>query len=244
MIVNPRERGNILFLILLAVVLFAALSYAVTNSMRGGGNDSSGEKAVLRAGQVASYGAALEAAIQRLTLSNNCTHVTIDLDNDVVSGYNNTQAPTSGACDLFRPTGGGQYFWDIPDEMLDSVHSTMNGFGHLFFSNQFNVMGIGLSDGSNGSQDLAFAVPYVREDVCKSYNEKMIGSSTIPDGEVGYDPGSFGVCKWTGSHTWCSGNYNTGSVNLPIPTRSACVKVTAWGSMPTHYYIYYVLLAR
>lgn len=61
-------RGNILFLILLAVVLFAALAYAVTSSMRGGGNNASSEQNKALAATIINYFALVENTVNRMLL--------------------------------------------------------------------------------------------------------------------------------------------------------------------------------
>ena len=64
-----KSRGNILFLILLAVVLFAALSYAVTAAMRGGGTKSAGsESAELAAAEILQWFTAVDNAVMRMNL--------------------------------------------------------------------------------------------------------------------------------------------------------------------------------
>lgn len=89
-----KERGNILFLILLAVVLFAALSYAVTQSMRGGGNDASKEKMQLTYAKLQNRWALLAGQATRRRLEG-CS-VT-----DLGSG------PASPECDLWSTKNGG-----------------------------------------------------------------------------------------------------------------------------------------
>lgn len=63
------QRGNILFLILLAVILFAALSYAVTSSMRGGGNNAAKESAQTEASHILNYFTQIDTAVQRMMMT-------------------------------------------------------------------------------------------------------------------------------------------------------------------------------
>lgn len=116
---RPKQQGNILFLILLAVVLFAALSYAVTSSMRGGGNDASTESMKVKAAEIDNYVAGLSATIQRMTLTGGVPLHQIDFntssrlnkDGTVVS-RNNTNCTTT-QCEVYHPNGGGMAYQDF-----------------------------------------------------------------------------------------------------------------------------------
>jgi hypothetical protein len=66
--INSGESGNALFLILIAVALFAALSYAITQSGRGGGTASS-QTALITAGQVTEEPADVRAAVTRMVVT-------------------------------------------------------------------------------------------------------------------------------------------------------------------------------
>jgi hypothetical protein len=92
------QRGNALFLILIAVALFAALGYAITQSGRGGGNITN-QTALITAGQVSEAPADIRSAVSRMVLSG-------------VSGtsliYLHTSSTADAAVNVFtQPLGGG-----------------------------------------------------------------------------------------------------------------------------------------
>ncbi len=98
------EKGNILFLILLAVILFAALSYAVTQSLRGGGQDASNEKNIVKGAQIMQYPVGIRAAILRMIVGGtNVNTLNFDPPSQFAS-----MSDAQKALNVFHPTGGAR----------------------------------------------------------------------------------------------------------------------------------------
>lgn len=92
------QNGNALFLILIAVALFAALSYALTQSTRGGGNIDREEQMIAQAVSE-QCSASIDYAVNKLTLILGCStdDINYDIDSDAVDK----------SCHVYEPEGGG-----------------------------------------------------------------------------------------------------------------------------------------
>jgi len=104
------EHGNVLFLILIAVALFAALSYAVTSSNRTGGGSTERERAGLVASEIINYEIALRTAVTKLQASG-CSLENISFDHPGWGHnfYRHTP-PSTDNCKVFHPQGGAVSF--------------------------------------------------------------------------------------------------------------------------------------
>lgn len=108
---SEGQRGNILFLVLLAVVLFAALSYAVTQSQRGAGNDASNEKVQAQAAELMNYFTSIDVGVQRMLTTGGIKDYELNffyqIGNNYIFGSNDNTNCTEARCRVFDPAGGG-----------------------------------------------------------------------------------------------------------------------------------------
>lgn len=148
--VGRTQRGNILFLILLAVVLFAALSYAVTSSMRGGGKDGGSESANLKAAQIIQYATLIEASWQRLRLRGcGIDQISFEHPDATAAGllYANSRAPSNKSCHMFDPAGGGVTYQSFEDDFL-VAEQTGNTDSSILWSQRGHFRFVGSADHS------------------------------------------------------------------------------------------------
>ncbi len=169
--VRAGERGNVLFLILIAVALFAALSYAVTQSTRSGGGDANKETTLVNSSTITQYPASIKTAIVRMLVSNGVTvdQLTFDPPADFAAELT---TPVLEAQNVFHPSGGGANYTEAPASVMAN-----NQPGTWRFNAQNQIANIG-QNGANGNDIIAF-LPGVSKAICDRIHSQL-GIASIP----------------------------------------------------------------
>ena len=171
------ESGNIMFLILIAVVLFAALSFAVTMSNRGGGSDMNAENMRILASRITQHAMSYENAVVRLRISKGIAENAIDFDTPRAPGYDNPGC-AGDICHVFNAEGGQAVYIDVDRKWLDGSQAGGAHYGYWLFTGGICVPGIGLGDDASCNADpanneLIALVPWVLKDICIQINRKL-----------------------------------------------------------------------
>lgn len=240
---NKKEAGNVLFMILIAVALFATLAYAVTGSTRSSGGDASREQLSLYASQVTQYSTQMENSIQRMRLSNGCADTQISFENNIASGYTNPNAPANYTCHVFRPEGGNVPFQKPPNGANDGSDYHIMG--------RTCVVNVGTggencygSPNNESEADLVLYLPSVSKSLCITLNDKL--GVTNPSGNPPVENNN-GIQneKFTGSY------YNNGLTQTAGGTASAlngklsgCFQAGPGVYLANQYHFYHVLIPR
>lgn len=260
------EAGNALFLILIAVALFAALSYAVTNSGRSGGTIEK-EKVTLAASRIIQHVGELHNAVNRLRVIQRCSDVQLsfwhdgngDGVEDALDSYYNPFSPTDKSCHIYDNNGGAVAYLEPDRSWLDSSQSSVPHYGQYYTTANNWVAGVG-TDGSgslcaggagDGScKDLLTGVPFLSQEICYEIN-RQIGWGVDSEGTPYIDNGnSYGYSN-SGSTAPFTGDYNAvTSISMGAATPSSYSSVysgcVAGDLNPASglYSFFHVLLAR
>ena len=224
------QSGNVLFLILIAVALFAALSYAVTQSTRGGQGNASKETRELVASQMMQYGASMRDTVTRLRVSNGCTVRQISFENTLVTGYANPEAPVNRSCHVFDAAGGGMAY-QYPPKGAETTYAggTSAGFEKYGFNANMRVQNIG----STNVELLMWTM--TNREICDAVNARL----GIATGDEVFANNTLAT-MFTGSYG-SPGTDTLGNEAYPPGQITGCLYRAAY---PGQYIFYAVLIER
>ena len=232
------QSGNILFLILLAVVLFAALAYAVTSSMRGGGKDASSENARAAAADILQFFSQLDATLLRMQMTDGVKAENMSFvynrklyGGTVSPGGNNVNCVANNRR-VFVPEGG-----NVPPRVFEnyaflnppSYQSNWVAPGHHF------LRLIVWPQAGTSLNDMTVVLPAIKQSICDEINAQQ---STTYVNLTGTDVGNTG----DGS-TWDSGVAQSISSANASTFADKTIFMVKSGSSP-YCDIYHLIFAR
>jgi len=169
-----NEKGNALFLILIAVALLAVLSYAITQSGRGN-NSANREQISIAAAQILEYTGQVQAAVTRLMTAGGCSNTQLNFASSQWStpaaydGIATGHAPADHSCDIFDPAGGNVP-WQRPPPISQGTTASVNEY---MYTAQLGIWGIGTDSYSDPAASELTLIANVTKDVCVEINSKL-----------------------------------------------------------------------
>ncbi|MCB9982782.1 MAG: hypothetical protein H6861_03775 [Rhodospirillales bacterium] len=245
------EHGNVLFIILLAIVLIGALTAAIQSSNRSEGSNIDAETLVIRASEVQRYASELERAVTYIMHNGKSESDIRFAHPDAHSDYGDLSADADPSDQVFHGDGGAASYRAPPSGINDGSAWEFYGGTH--------IPGMG----TTSRAELIAVLPNVTQDFCDRINTLNGQPLITPDPPgppedtgaataSGLDPGNCLAIGALGRFDNAQQFYsiinsvdeasftqdpNTGGVR---PAPQACVKC-AVGSA---YHFYHVLLAR
>lgn len=229
-----NESGNALFMILIGVVLFAALSFTYTRNSQQSADNLTQRQAELAASDIVTYAQRVARTVDSmLSKSYSETQISFEGMSDTFI-YTNSKCTEDG-CKVFGGTNYGIQPSVPVETWLDSAHSADYSYKSWYITPQYCIPYLPDATTCSGGKgnDLVLVLPYMKSYLCEMINSQLHLPVPSPA------PSSMGSID--ASHQF-DGNFNVTPTLLDdaqLNGKSAgCVHV---GSV---YYFYQVLIQR
>lgn len=230
------EHGNVIWFLLLAIALLAALTMTLSRGNDTGQQTGDVERSRIDASEVMRYASGLENTIKQMSLRG-VSENDLSFENNFVSGYQNP-ACTDESCKLFETNGGAQSWLEPKSTWLDPSQSAQGMYGEWYITG--NVCVEDLGDGSTGcdsdstlNEEMVLFLPWITEALCRQLNN-MAGIAGDPPVETG-DAWPASAPKWTGS-------FGDGAILNQPRSRTGCIEGSGANAPPNNSYTFYHVL--
>jgi hypothetical protein len=224
---RPAERGSIFVYILIAIVVLAALCYAVANGGGGSVSALAENGNHLTATSLIDYSDSIGKSVARLRLRGTAATALSFAHQDLPADYGTYG--TAPANEIFNPSGGGIIYKRAPEE------ATASGAEDWLFLSGNAIKGIGTScDDNESCADLVMALPNVKKAVCDELNKMLgVGADTV---DPSFDTSDLFAGAYESAPKLIG---NTGPGDSLANQGEACLTISS-----SNYVYYKVLLAR
>ncbi len=225
-----HESGNVLYYIMLAIVLLAALSLAISRGGRGSIQSLTGDRERLLATEIMGFGDLVSKATSQLRLRGVSFSQLSYAADGLAGGYGvYGAAPES---EIFNPSGGAITYKPPPDDAMTAP-------GNYIFTAANEIKQVGTTCGTDACADLIMLGGPLQPGVCTSINSLLHIDN--PSGDAPVDTEADITTLFAGGATPYSKTIgdDSGSAGLTGHT-SGCFKDDASGG----YYFYQVLQPR
>lgn len=222
-----QQRGNILFLILLAVVLFAALTYAVTGSQREKVTNITKERAEAFASVLIQNASLMEQTMMRSMTVDGTKDFWFDMRGTYSQSSSGNSNCTIPSCKIYSSIGG-----PIPSIRIEDPFATGTDAQRKPSFERVKLLNVGTP-----STDLIITYGYLKQELCEAIN-RLAGNTNanlvIGDSMGGntareysgtltaFDEGSTAALGDTPQTSWISGRH------------TFCYRNSTWGYTFVH----------
>ena len=238
------QKGNVLFLILIAVALFAALGFAVTQTLRNSPKDSQRDSQRIRAAELTQYPTFIGEAVMRLKFRG-IEDTDLCFDSPLWGNNDYYHAGCDDDKHKVFLAHGGEVAWTPPAEGANSGEN-------WYITGQSCVIGVGKSqdvdcngDSSGDSEEIIMFLPNISRALCLEINEKL--GIANPGGNPPKASGDLwpaGMPVFAGNFTDGGRIDSLGSGDADILAGHSFGCVEGGGTPPAGTYAYFHVLVR
>ena len=186
-----NQNGNVVFILLVAVGLFAALSTAIFSGVGAVNDNRDKDELRLQATELIQYGAKVRRTIERLQAINGCSDNQLSfenpqVDNATIWNYANPREPADGRCHVFGKNGGQISYFVLPDTFIGKETDASSPYAGSFAKAAYPLFSATTSyeapDGTGHKAEIMMIISFLDGALCDAINaERDVETGHVVD---------------------------------------------------------------